>query len=400
MGTRCAGLLLAAAFACGKEHSRIITIGAIISQTGEVADQQGHLLSAQMAVDEINAGGGVLGGALALVNQDDRSDPAAAAAAATQLIDAYGVPAIIGCITSANTIAVAPIASAREVVLISGSSTAPTITGLSPYVFRTITSDALQGKLLGGRAADKGFSRLAVLYVPGAYGEGLSKVFTSTFQARGGTVVFNQQFVEHQSSYLGLLGQAYQTNPQAILLVGYAVDSAQIIRDYNSNFSSKGTFWFFTDGDEDQNFVQAAGPSSFTFQHEGSGPSNKKGPQYDSFAAAFLARYDRPVEVGSTAANYYDATYLVALALQKAGQATGAAIRDNLRAVSNPPGVQIGPGQWPAALAVLQAGGTVNYDGASGPVDLNGDGEPSSAPYDIWQVVNGKITVVEPSLSP
>jgi branched-chain amino acid transport system substrate-binding protein len=206
-------------------------------------------------------------------------------------------------------------------------------------------------------------------------------------------------YTEAQPSYMALLTSIYATTPQAILMVAYPVDGAQIIKDYNSAFSSKQTMWFFTDATEDPSFVQAIGATNFTFMHEGTGSSAPSGPAYSAYAAAFNTKYGRKADPGTFSANVYDATYIVALASQQAGQATGPAIQGAMRTVSDPPGTSIGPGQWATALSTLQSGGDVNYEGASGAVDLDANGDVV-APYDIWQVQNGAITVVEKSVSP
>jgi branched-chain amino acid transport system substrate-binding protein len=141
------------------------------------------------------------------------------------------------------------------------------------------------------------------------------------------------------------------------------------------------------------------GAANFTFQHEGTGSSAPTGPAYSTYAAAFNAKYGRKADPGTFSANVYDATYIVALAIQQAGKAEGPSIQAAMRTVADPPGMIVGPGQWAAALAAIKAGTKVNYDGASGPVDLDGNGDVV-APYDIWKVQGGAITVVEKSVSP
>ena len=386
---------------CGGKQADTVTIGAIMSQTGSLATiGQEELQAAQLAVDEINAAGGVLGGSrLALINADDKSDPAGATAAATTLVASDHVPAIVGAIASGSTIPASMVSSPANVVMISDTSTSPQITGMSPFLFRTCPSDALQGKLIAKRAMAEGLTSVAITYVPGPYGSGLADTFASSFTALGGTVTYQQMYTEGQPSYAGLLGAIYATNPQAILLIAYPVDGAQIIKDYNSAFASKQTTWFFTDAIEDPSFVQAVGANNFTFKHEGTGSSQPSGPAYSAYAAAYNATYGRAPDPGTFSANVYDATYLVALAIEQAGKADGSAIAAALRGVADSPGTTVGPGQWAAALAAIHAGSDVDYDGASGPVDVDGSGDVI-APYDIWKVEGGAITTTEKSVSP
>jgi neutral amino acid transport system substrate-binding protein len=390
------GALAVSAFACGPTPPHV-HIGAILSQTGMLATSgQDHLEAVQLAVDEINVGGGVIGAMLDVTNVDDRSDPAGAGAAATELAD-RGVPAIIGAITSDATLAAAAVVTAREVVLMSGGATSPALSGYSPWFFRTCPPDSLQGQLLAKRAVARGYSRAAVLFIPGAYGEKLAQAFVSNFTALGGTVAFDQEMMTGQASYHDLLAQAFATNPQAVLLIAYPVDAAQVVRDYVSAFAFHQAFWFFTDSTQDSSFITAVGGNNFTFAHEGTGPAPGLGEGYPRFANAFTARFGRAPEGHSP--DYYDATYLIALAMQKGGKAEGAAIRDNLRSVSSPPGLVVGPQQWATARLSLLAGTDVDYNGAGNNDDLNADGDVIG-PYDLWDVENGQITITQHGVSP
>ncbi|HWE31206.1 MAG TPA: ABC transporter substrate-binding protein, partial [Polyangia bacterium] len=174
---------------CGGSTKSSITIGALLSQTGSLATiGQEELEAAQMAVDEINAGGGVLDGQLVLVNADDGSDSTRTAAAATGLITDSKPVAIIGGIASGSTIAATAVTIPAGVVQISGASTSPALTAIeasSGTVFRTCPSDALQGQLLAKRAQAKGFTSVAVTFIPGPYGQGLADQFQTSFTAAG-----------------------------------------------------------------------------------------------------------------------------------------------------------------------------------------------------------------------
>jgi ABC-type branched-subunit amino acid transport system substrate-binding protein len=391
----CIAILLACG--CGGGQPRI-TLGAVISQTGSPASPGlNHLQAVQLAVDEINGAGGVLGRTLEVVNRDDRGDAGQAASDASQLIDTYRVPAIIGPIISPSVITMEPIVSARKVVLISGSTTSPDLTAISPYFFRTTPSDALQAPVLAKRAVANKLQRVAVIAVPGAYGSGLSRAFIAAYQALGGTIVFSQQYTPGQSNYVDLLSQVFVTNPDGVLLVAYLQDGAQIVRDYANNFQFNAAFWLFTDALKYSSFIDGVGAGNFSFMHEGTATTIPTSAAAARFAAAFAARYGEQPE-GHTP-SFYDATYLVALALERAKQVDGTALRDNLRAVANPPGTLVGPEEWASALGTLGGGGEVDYDGASGTVALDANGDVSAA-YDIWKVVNGQLTTVQSNVSP
>lgn len=399
------GVLAAASVlaACGPStpSKEKLQVGAIISLTGSYgALGSERLQGALLAAEQINAAGGVLGKDLEIVSRDDGTEPTRAAELATEFVNTLKVPAIIGAAASGSTIAMSAVTIPAQVVSISGSSTSPAISALADdgYVNRTCPSDALQGKLIAQRAKAKGFTKMAVIYSKSAYGEGMAGAFEAAFVALGGTVTAKVEAPPGQASYSQLLTDVYAGNPEAILLPAYTVDGVQIIKDYVSGFSAKGTFWFFPDALAEQAFVTAVGESSFTFSHEGTGPAAPKGAAYEAFANAYKAKYGKTPETTSFSANFYDATYLLALAITAGGAAEGPAIRDNLRKVSEG-GTAYAAADYAAAVTSLQAQGNVNYEGASGNVDLDEKGEPI-APYDVWKVQGGQITVIESSVSP
>jgi branched-chain amino acid transport system substrate-binding protein len=393
------GLLLAG---CGEDGATAtsITIGTLMAQTGANGGTgTEQLRGIQLAIDEINAAGGVLGSSLKLVNKDDKSTQEGAVEAAKALID-LKVPAVIGAIASRITLAAAELTSAAGIVQIAPSSTSPLITAAhattTPLLYRTCPSDALQGTLLARRARDRGFSKAAVIYVPGAYGKGLADVFASDFVARGGTMTDAVEYVENQNSYVDTLAKVLQKDPQAVLLVAYNDDAAQLVRDYNTNFSGKQVFFYFTDSSQVESFVQAAGGASgFTFMHEGTGPAAPETAEYTAYQASFRSRYN--MEPTGFSQNAYDAIYLVAAAMEAAGATSG--IAGKLPAVSAG-GTRFGPGRWSELRAAIKAGADVDYHGASGNVDLDANGDVI-APYDVWKVAaSGQFQVIQRSVSP
>jgi ABC-type branched-subunit amino acid transport system substrate-binding protein len=402
MGRRLALLIAAVALSsCGRSRTSV-TIGSVVSLVGSLSDSgTGSLQAAQLAVDEINAAGGVLGGNIALATREDHSDPMTISGIGHDLVNNVKVPAMFCCDGSGLTIPMASLTVPAHVVQISGASTSPAISMLASdgYVFRTCPSDALQGQLIAERAFAKGYKKAAVTYLPNPYGMGLANAFATNFTKLGGTVTFNQAYTEGQSSYSDLLTQIYATTPETIVLVAYPLDGAQVIRDYLSGFVSRQTFWFFPDALAVSAFVDGVGGANFSFQHEGTHSSTASGAGYMTYAHAYQAKYNAVDVPGTYSPNAYDAIYVLALAMVAAGAADGTAIRDNMRTVANSPGMTFGPGQFAAAAAALKAGMKINYDGASGPVDFDMYGDVAGT-YDVWKVVNGQIQTVSSMLPP
>ena len=373
-----------------------IPLGAVLPLTGTSAttDLREAL---QLAVDEINEAGGVLEKALELRVRDDNSDVDRAKTAAAELADAK-VPVIFGEWASSVTLELAKVTAERKVVQITGASTSPLLTTFEDdgYLYRTIASDTLQGNLLAKRALEKGFDSVAVIHIPGAYGEGLAQSFSDSFTAAGGSVSAKFAYTEGRPSQSGLINQVMKTEPQAVLLVAYPADGAQIMLDWLDSAHVDDTFWFFTDALQGEGFVTAVGEGRFTFRHEGSGPGRPNSPRYEKFRSAFQARYGR--DPGAYAANFYDAAFLAALGLQAAGTAEGSALKEHLSAVSVG-GQSFGPDEFTAAIAALRGGADVNFEGASGPVDFDENGDVVAS-WDIWVVEGGDVRVTETAVTP
>ena len=393
---------LVACVACSPPQKAKTQLGAILSVTRDLANiGQVQLDSVQLAVGEINAAGGVNGLELEVVNKDDASDSPQAVTAAEALV-ALKVPVAIGAAGSGKTLAAAPRFIEAKIPLVSASSTSPAISTLQDdgYVLRTCPSDALQGRLLAKRARAKPFSRIAVIHLPDAYGTGLADAFAAAFTQAGGTVTFKQAYVEGQMSYTTLLDQAYAGNPEAILLVAYAIDGAQLMNDYwNSVHRAKNTFFYFTDGTQDPAFVTAVGSSKWpSIQHEGTGPAAPAGATNDRFLAAYKTKFSRDLPPGGFAQNAYDATYLVALAMAAQGENTAAAVHGHITAVSAG-GMKFGPENFAQARDAAKAKTDIDFEGVSGNVDLDDKGDVI-APYDVWRIVNNTFETIERSVSP
>ncbi len=390
-----------APLACGSPAKQTITIGGVLDTTGTLSNYGlEELEAAKLAIDEINAAGGVLGANLAIDNRDTAFVESQAVNAAKALVEAK-VPAIIGSIASGITLAVSKVTIPANVLLVSGASTSPAITTVDDngYVFRTCPSDAPQGKLIAQRAKAKGFNKVAVLYVPGAFGKGLADSFSAAFTAGGGTVTDSLEYVEAKSSYSDVLTTIYAKQPQAVVLVAYPVDGAQIIKDYRSAPPASGLFWYFTNGLVDTGFVTGVGASNFTFQHEGTSPSTASGPTWEAYKAAFKAKYSRDPNSGSYSPQIYDAVYVLALAMESAGKAEAPAMKERLTAISSPAGTVFPASKFKEAVAALKKGDDIDFDGASGPVNVDAAGDVA-APYDMWKVEGGTIVFTEQGLNP
>jgi len=365
-----------------------IKIGALMSLTGALGPYGPSISDgAQMAVDEINAAGGVLGKQLELVVRDTATSPDVGRDAASKLVEIDKVPAIVGALSSGVTLAASSVTIPAEVVLISPASTAPSLPALddNDYVFRTVVSDEVQGVVLGRLAVILNYTRTSVTYVNNDYGKGLADTFKNTFEALGGQVLVMVAYEENKPSYRGEVDKLLAGNPDAIVMVSYPVDgNKQIVEAVEAGY--QGAF-LMTDGMKGEGV--APGPACASAESPGPiegayGTVAAGGFKADQFEADYNAGGYGP----STIPYYdkaYDAVMLIALAMVRAGEATGPAIRDNLRAVANPPGEIVYYNEFEKAVALLEAGQDINYQGAAGVVDFKDTGDVTGGIL-IWKV--------------
>ncbi len=371
-----------------------LRIGALVPTTGDLQVYgETSLNGIRLAVDEINAAGGVLGENIRLRSGDTQTSPQAGVDAAQRLATIEGVHAFVGALASGVTIPVAQSVSRQEgLAQISGASTSPVITDLDDddFLFRTVPSDAFQGVALAQIARDEGFESLAVLYINNDYGLGLAEAFSEAFEAQGGTIANSASYEPGQSSYRGELRRVGRGGTEGLVLIGYPENGQTIVRQ-----ALEGGFFerfVFTDGLRSPEMISAIG-AEFMDGTIGSAPrALDDNPGAQHFRDAYREEHGEvPPQPFMDSA--YDAVYLIALAAQRAGTTDRVAIRDNLRAVAGPPGERVYPGEWRRALELLEAGEEINYEGASGSVDFDENGDVPGT-FAHWRVENGEIVDV------
>ncbi len=392
-------LLALAACAPPSGGGERVALGAIFPVTGPLAEVgAAQLQAAHLAVDEINAKGGVLGRPLDIRFRNDGSDAQQAGRYAGELVD-EGATVLIGGVDSPLALAITQATDARAVFL-SGSATATTLTAQSAqgFTFRTCASEAGEASLLAQRARARGLTRMAVIRRPPPDQSTLVETFASAFTRGGGSLTVTVAYQKGASSYRALLAQVLATRPEAILLDADPVDGAQIVQDFVLTDSGSGVGWLFTHAVEIPSFLTAVGAHNFSFANEGVGPGTPTGSRYGHFATAYEARFGKVPAVGAFSANVYDAVYLAALAMEQARSTDPEAVRAALRPISLG-GSAYGAADFTAMVEAIAQHKDVNYEGASGSVDLDSSGD-TSAPYDIWVAGASGFTVVERAIRP
>lgn len=369
-------------------------IGALVPMTGPLQDFGEPTLNAiRLAVDQVNQGGGLLGGTLGIAVGDTQTSPQAGVDAANMLVSLEGVSGIVGAASSGVTMPVArSVSSVKGVPQISGASTSPAITTLDDkdFLFRTTPHDALQGMVMADIVKKEGFDTVSVIYVNNDYGDGLQKAFVDAFVKLGGKVVASLPYEEKKASYRGELAQLAKGDPQILVMIAYTGDGVPILRQsLEQGYFSK---FVFSDGMKAPEIIDQVG-AEYLNGSFGTAPEAVETDSSRRFKEAYEAKYGElpPKPFLDTA---YDAAFLLALAIEKAGSAEGRAVRDSLRFVANPPGTLILPGEWAKAKALLAQGEDIDYAGAAGSQNFDAAGDvPGTIGH--WVIEDGRIKTVE-----
>jgi branched-chain amino acid transport system substrate-binding protein len=375
---KCLMTAAVAALAASPAMADQIKVGSVAGVTGPIAELVVPIVGGRnLAAEHINAQGGLLGGdQLVLVLSDSQCDPKAGVDAGNKAVNVDQVAAIIGASCSGATNGmVQSVTIPAGIPSVSDSATAPSITDLADngLVFRTAPSDAYQGAALAKLAADAGFKKLAVTYSNDDYNAGIAKVFAAEFAAMGGEVTANQVHEPNKASYRSEIATLSGGGAEGLALFAYYGGSGiTIIR----NSLETGAFGKFlaADGMFDISVIEQIGADNlkdnYMVTQAAADPDNES---YKLFAEAFKATGMDPA--APYASHGYDATFLVALAIEKAGAADPAKIAAALPEVSRAPGEIVRPGEWAKAKELIAAGKDVNYEGASGSVDFDANGD-------------------------
>jgi branched-chain amino acid transport system substrate-binding protein len=373
LSTALAGtMLFAGSVAAQQQEVRLGWMGAI---TGPIAQLVPPILrSSQMAVEQINAQGGILGGRrMALVSADGQCNAQGGTDAVSKLVNVDQVVAIVGGLCSGETIAGANSqAIPNGVVMVSPASTSPLITRLQDrdLIFRVVPSDSFQGQVMARMVWNQGLRRVAVTHVNNDYGRGLGGAFRDAFTALGGNVTAFAAHEDQRASYRTELATLARGNPEALVITAYGGGSGlTMIRQALEG----GFFNRFIGGDGMRDDVlprELGGNLNITVTQ----PVPRQGnPSLEMFQQMFTAVGGNTSSI--FVAQGYDSAFALALAIQHAGATDRSRISASLRAVTAPGGTVIRPGQWREAVAALSAGRRITYVGGSGPIDFDANGD-------------------------
>ena len=379
---------LAAAPAIGHAQNAPLTLGVLTPLTGAGSFDGPRMLKAMQAVaDDVNAAGGVLGRKVELTVEDDETNPEAAVRAAHKLVDVDKVPVIMGTWASAVTTAVAPVCWESKTFLTTVSG-ADSITHLphQGYLIRTQPNNELQATKHAQFIIKHGAKRVFILAIQAPFTEPTRKYLTDMLTPHGVELAGSVVYDKDKTSYRSEVDQALRTKPDFLYLNGYAPDIAVVLRDlYRAGY----------DGDR---FCQSYALTEKSLQELPKEVTNgviTVQPSADLNSPAYAAAAKR---LGIAAPDSYvaqatDWISIVTLTIAKAGAATGAAIRDNVRKITNSDGEKV----YTAVdgLAALKQGKEIKYSGASGPCTFTDIGDISDCKFSFKRVDNGAFKSIE-----
>jgi branched-chain amino acid transport system substrate-binding protein len=360
---------LLTATSCGSStNSSEIVIGEYGSLTGTAATfGTSSRNGIDMAIDEVNKAGGVLGKKIRVIVEDDQTKPEEAQTVVTKLISKDRVVAVLGEVASSRSLAAAPVAQQNQVPMISPSSTNPKVTQVGDYIFRVCFIDPFQGLVMAKFATNTmKVKNVAILRdIKNDYSVGLADVFIENFTKMGGKIVTDQSYSEGDTDFSAQLTSIKSANPQAIFVPGYYTEVGLIARQAKKlglNATLMGG-----DGWDSPKLIEIGGEALngtyFSNHYSVDDPS----PAIRKFVADYKARFNEVPD--ALAALAYDAANILFEAMRKANSTEGPKLRD----------------------AIAQ---TTDFPGVTGKITIDKD-RNSVKPAVVLQVKDGKLAFVE-----
>jgi len=376
-------LILAIALAlvgCAPKPAEAIKIGHLVPLTGDLSFiGEPFNNAAIMAVEHINAAGGVLGKEVELIAEDTATDPKTGVDAIEKLIKIDKVQAIVGGVTTGTSIAVVPKLAVNKVPMISPSATAPDLTEIEDddFFFRTSPADTLQAAAIAVLAWEKGYRTANVICRDDPYGRGLGRVFTEKFEELGGEVLVSVIYDPKAPDFSGYVTKVSSEPADVIQVNALMEDGCRLFKLFYDMGVTEEYEFLVCEGVQNLEIPQEVGVDIMA----GVGGATPYPAESGTFPADFEARWgEAPF---AYEANVYDSVILLALAIERAGVYDGTAIRDNLRAVANPPGVEVT--DVAEALRLVREGAEINYQGAGGEITFDEFGDVFMKAARVWE---------------
>ena len=357
-----------------------LILASLMPLSGDLASLgPGIALGAALAVEQINAAGGINGQPVQLIEGDSGCDGAVALTSLNDVI-AQGAQGVMGAACSSTSLAILDTAIAAEVVMISPSNTSPQFTKIDKKGFyaRTAPSDLLQGDVLASLLVEDGVQTVSIISRADSYGRGLAEATAAAFEAAGGTVKTIVYHATDASEFTSEVTAVGKGGADAIVGILFPETGCGVLQPAFEQ-GLLDTPWYMTDGVKDAGLASLCGLGTALDGFKGTAPGSAAGEAKDAFEAAYAEVSADGSPTFIFAPQAYDAVMLMAISAAANG-VTGPEIASGLVAASSGGEKCIGV----ACIALAADGVDVDYVGASGEIELDAVGDPTAATYDIW----------------
>jgi branched-chain amino acid transport system substrate-binding protein len=365
-----------------------LAFAAVLPQTGDLQPYgPGMLAAVELAVDDINAGGGVLGTDVTLQSDDSGTDPDIAGPAADSAVNTDNVDAIMGAAGSTETIqGVLPVTTAGARIACSGSATSPELTFFEDdgLFFRTAPSDEFQSRLLADRITGEGYSSVAIVNRADDYGQAFADLTQQVLEEAGAEVVASVPVDPEGTNFDADVEELVAAEPEAIVAILFPAEGGIILSAMiEAGIGPADLPIYATDGLADDTLGAAVNEADPTVVDGiiGTRPGATTEP------TEFNSRLESEKGVTETtfAAQFYDCAIMTALGAVAADTDDPQAIAAELEGVTSG-GTKCT--EFAECAEMLAAGEDIDYDGITG-FDLDEAGEPSEGVYEVWEFADG-----------
>ena len=362
------------------KKSDAFVLGGLWPETGSLAYLAPPELAAEkLAVSDINAAGGVLGKDVTTVDADTSdADHAHQNSSATQSVMSKNPSFVIGPASSSVVKNVYKTITSAKVPMLSMGATSSDFSGLSPYFFRTVPPDSVQGAVLGQVVAQDGVKNLAIAAFNDEYGTGLRDTIAKTASDAGVNIVYGEKdaFDPTETNFSSIVTAIKASNPDAIAIVAFD-QTKSLVKELASQGVDTHKLYFVDGNTADYSKDLDAGLLKGA---KGTIPGVMAS---DDFQKKLVKAYGKDIDTFTYGAETYDGIILAALAAEKGGSADGETIQKNMAAVSGATGGDECT-TYKDCVAAIKAGKDIKYKGLTGIGAFNKNNDPSSANIGVY----------------
>lgn len=357
-----------------------ITIGALLPQTGDLAALGKNTSTAvQLAVEQANTNDSKV--KVTLDSQDAGTQESIAQSAIQQLLT-KNVSGIVGAVSSAVCLSVVDTVVQAQVPMISPACTSPQLTTYADdgYFFRTAAPSEFQGTILANIAHEDGKQRAAVMAVNNSYGQSIADSFKKQFEKLGGQVLVDIKYDAAGKSFTAETQRVASAKPDSVVLIGYQDTGAAIVHDAQQR-GLLDLAWYTGDGIQDASFPKQALPNDQTplYSWKGVGIGSSDSPSAKAFGDAYQKKFGAAAP--SFSAQAYDAAWVTILSSVLADK-NGTDAKTEIPNVTDPSADKCTAAE---CISLVAQGKHVSYQGATGPVTFDKNGDPTNAVFAVWQ---------------